>query len=104
MTLESVPDFQARLVLNNMLLMVSVLLTLMIILIVCVCVCVCVRVCVNTDRYGWDSSVQLIERRTRDRKVPSSIPGRSGGRIFFSRVNSCADSYSVSVLSPCYHS
>ena len=29
----------------------------------------------------------LIERRTRDRKVSSSNPGRSGGRIFFSRVN-----------------
>ena len=42
------------------------------------CVCVCVCVCVNTDRYGWDSSVQLIERRTRDRKVPSSIPGAAG--------------------------
>ena len=29
----------------------------------------------------------LIERRTRDRKVASSNSGRSGGRIFFSRVN-----------------
>ena len=29
----------------------------------------------------------LVERRTRDRKVASSIPGRSGGRIFFCRVN-----------------
>ena len=29
----------------------------------------------------------LVERRTRDRKVASSNPGRSGGRIFFSRVN-----------------
>ena len=29
----------------------------------------------------------LVERRTRDRKVASSIPGWSGGRIFFSRVN-----------------
>ena len=28
-----------------------------------------------------------LERRTRDRKVASSNPGRSGGRIFFSRVN-----------------
>ena len=27
------------------------------------------------------------ERRTRDRKVASSNPGSSGGRIFFSRVN-----------------
>ena len=29
----------------------------------------------------------LVRRRTRDRKVASSNPGRSGGRIFFSRVN-----------------
>ena len=29
----------------------------------------------------------LLERRTRDRKVASSNPGRDGGRIFFSRVN-----------------
>ena len=28
-----------------------------------------------------------LERQTRDRKVASSNPGRSGGRIFFSRVN-----------------
>ena len=31
-----------------------------------------------------DSS--LVERQTRDRKVASSNPGRSGGRIFFSTV------------------
>ena len=30
----------------------------------------------------------LVECRTRDRKVASSNPHRSGGRIFFSRVNS----------------
>ena len=29
----------------------------------------------------------LVERRTRDRKVASSNPGRGGGRIFCSRVN-----------------
>ena len=28
-----------------------------------------------------------LDRRTRNRKVASSNPGRSGGRIFFSRVN-----------------
>ena len=28
-----------------------------------------------------------LERRTRDRKVASSNPGRSGGRILFSRIN-----------------
>ena len=32
-----------------------------------------------------DSS--LVDRRTRDQKVASLNPGRSGGRIFFSRVN-----------------
>ena len=30
---------------------------------------------------------QWLERRTHDRKVPGSSPGRRGGRIFFSRVN-----------------
>ena len=30
---------------------------------------------------------QWSERRTRDRKVPGSSPGRSGGIIFFSRAN-----------------
>ena len=30
---------------------------------------------------------QWLERRTRDRKVAGSNPCRSGGRIFFSRVN-----------------
>ena len=29
----------------------------------------------------------VVGRRTRDRKVAGSIPGRSGGRIFFSRVH-----------------
>ena len=33
----------------------------------------------------WD--ICWLESRTRDRKVVSSNPGRSGGRIFFSRVN-----------------
>ena len=28
-----------------------------------------------------------VDSRTRDRKVASSNPGKSGGRIFFSRVN-----------------
>ena len=30
---------------------------------------------------------QLVECRTRDRKVACTSPGRSGGRIFFSRVH-----------------
>ena len=35
----------------------------------------------------WAGTACWLERRTRDRKVASSNPGRSGGRIFFSRVN-----------------
>ena len=42
-----------------------------------------------------------LKRRTRDRKVASSNPGRSGRRIFFSRVNFvCLHSDSVSVPPP----
>ena len=37
------------------------------------------------ERGNADSSV--IERRTPDRKVAGSSPDRSGGRIFFSKVN-----------------
>ena len=36
---------------------------------------------------------QWLERRTRDRTVTGSNPCRSGGRIFFSRVTFCVDSY-----------
>ena len=37
-----------------------------------------------------------LERRTRNRKIASSNPGRSGRRIFFSRVNSvCCLLFSV---------
>ena len=43
-----------------------------------------------------------LERRTRDRKVVSSTPGRSGGRIFFPESTLCADSYLVAVPPPCY--
>ena len=48
--------------------------------------------------------VLLVERRTRDRKVASSNPGRSGGRISSSESTLGADSYSVSVPPPCYSS
>ena len=44
---------------------------------------------------SWDSL--LVECRTRDRKVASSNSSRSDGRIFFSRLTLCADSYSVFV-------
>ena len=36
---------------------------------------------------------QLLERRTRDQKVPSSSPGRSDGNIVFPVPTFCADSY-----------
>ena len=42
----------------------------------------------------------LVERKTHDQKVVSLNPGRSIGRIFFSRINS----YSVSIPPLCYHS
>ena len=41
-------------------------------------------------RYNVQQNYQesrMLERRTRDRKVAGSNPGRSGGRIFFSMVN-----------------
>ena len=42
-----------------------------------------------------------LERRTRDRKVASSNPGRSGGKVFSSPESTlCVDSYSVSVPPP----
>ena len=43
--------------------------------------------------------------RTRDQNVAASISGRSGGRIFFSRVTFCAKSYYFSYRSTlCYRS
>ena len=50
-----------------------------------VIVVVLVRHCVIKNRGSQDSL--LVERWTRDQKVVSSNPGRSSGRIFFSRVN-----------------
>ena len=40
----------------------------------------------DLDKLGSRDSL-LVERQTRDRKVGSSNPGRSGGRTFFSRAN-----------------
>ena len=40
----------------------------------------------NSSRTGTGIA-QWLERRTRDWKVPGSNPCRSGGRIFFSRVD-----------------
>ena len=40
------------------------------------------------DHYYWIAGIaQWLERRTRDRRVASSNPCRSGGRVFFSGVN-----------------
>ena len=50
-----------------------------------VIVVVLVRHCVIKNRGSQDSL--LVERWTRDQKVVSSNPGRSSGRLFFSRVN-----------------
>ena len=41
-----------------------------------------------------------VERRTRDRKVASSSPGRSGRKVSSPELTFCADSYSVSIP-PC---
>ena len=52
----------------------------------------------TTVTYYWWSVVgitHLVERQTRDGKIVSSNPGRSGGIIFFSTVNFC--SFYVSV-------
>ena len=37
--------------------------------------------------HGFPRGAHWLERRTRDRKVPGSSPGKSGGRIFFHRIN-----------------
>ena len=65
----------------------------------------CVRACVR----AWGAGIaQWLECRARDRRVPGSNPGKSGGRTFFSSPGStfCADSYfgirSTPVL-PQYH-
>ena len=39
-------------------------------------------------KWSWGAGIDCwLERRTRDRKIASSNPGRNGGRIVFSRVN-----------------
>ena len=53
---------------------------------------------------GGGKIAQLIERRTRDRKSPGSIPGRSGGEVSFPELTVSADSRSVSVPHQCYRS
>jgi len=41
----------------------------------------------DTYTQNFAETAQWSERQTRDRKVAGSSPGRSGGRIYFSRVN-----------------
>ena len=41
----------------------------------------------DTYTQNFAETAQWLERQTRDRKVAGSSPGRSGGRIYFSRVN-----------------
>ena len=65
---------------------------------------------INGDYDDGVGIAQLIECRTRDRKVASSIPcgsgggGGGGGEISSSELTSCTDSYSISVPPPCYRS
>ena len=47
----------------------------------------CYFLCRFTYSYWWAGIAQWLERRTRDRKVSCSSPGRNGGRNFFSRVS-----------------
>ena len=42
---------------------------------------------VEREGAGEAGIAQWLERQARDRKVAGSSPGRSGGRIFVSRVN-----------------
>ena len=73
-------------------------------------VCACTYCVAVTSWGGLTYSVTgvgvacWLERRTRDRKVANSCPGRSGGRIFFSRVHFlCGLLFGVR-SSPCYRS
>ena len=46
-----------------------------------------IKAIINNNNNMGAGIAQWLERRTRDRKVAGSNPCRSGGRIFFSRVN-----------------
>ena len=49
---------------------------------------------VDIESWIWGAGIaQWLERRTRDRKVPGSSPGRSGERISSRGSALCADSY-----------
>ena len=49
----------------------------------------------SSDRSDGAGIAQWLERRTHDRKVSGSSHRKSGGRIFFSRVNFLCRHYSA---------
>ena len=53
--------------------------------------------CLRVSGVGID---QLVERRTRDQKDAVGSPAAAARTVF--SLTFCADSYSVSALSPCY--
>ena len=56
----------------------------------------------DTEIYMESQDSLLVEHLTCEQKVVNSVCSRSRGRIFFSQLSLCADSYSVSVPPPCY--
>ena len=44
----------------------------------------------DTYTQNFAETAQWLERQIRDRKVAGSSPGRSGGKIYFSRTTFCA--------------
>ena len=63
-----------------------------------------VVVTAQEEARGPGKLAHLVERGTRGRKVVISNPGRSGGGMFSPESTSRADSYPVSVTTPCYRS
>ena len=54
---------------------------------------------------GWGAGTACwLERRTRDRKLRVRIPAGAAGEFSSPVSTLCANSYSVSVPTPCYHS
>ena len=81
---------------------------LLLLLFVCFCFVLFLCVCVTKPLLKRELTsnltgiAQLVKRRPRNRKFASSNLRGNGVRNFSSRVNLCADSYSVSVPPPCY--
>ena len=55
----------------------------------------------NTLDHNESQDSLVVEHQTRDRKVLNSSPGKSGRRIFFSKVNFVWYSYAVSIPPLC---